>query len=61
MKRKKKRYRAWFKVSFDPMMWISSTQQYFIASRLTSKVANCPSKLIDILFLPWGQVVLDKK
>jgi len=50
--KRSRRYKVWFTVYFDPTMWISSNQQYFITTTLASRVANWPPKLIDILFRP---------
>jgi hypothetical protein len=45
-----KKYRVWFRVYFDPILWILSKQQYFITPTLAPRVANWPPKLIGILF-----------
>jgi hypothetical protein len=44
---------VWFRISFDPIVWISLKQQYFIAATLSLRAANSPPKLVSILFLPW--------
>jgi hypothetical protein len=45
MKQRKKM--VWFKVYFDLMVWISSKQQYFIATTLALMVANCSPILYE--------------
>jgi hypothetical protein len=48
--RRSRIYRVWFRIYFDPTMWVSSKHQYFIGATLAPKVANWPPKLIDTLF-----------
>jgi hypothetical protein len=36
---RKRKYRVWFRVYFDPTMWISLKRQYFIEA-LAPRVAN---------------------
>ncbi len=55
MKWKRNRwYKVWFRVHFDPTMWISSKQQYFITTTLASRVCKLASQVDRYAFSALG-------
>jgi hypothetical protein len=54
-------YRVWFRVSFDPTMWISLKRNKKYCNNIGHKGANWPPKLIGIFFLPWARFRVPKQ
>ncbi len=61
MMKKEKIYRVWFRVSFDPTMWISLKRNKNYCNNIGPKGANWPPKLIGFFFLPWARFRVPKQ